>query len=98
MNTQFTVDLDRLDQLVTKLVGLAAHVNQQLDLIDEKVAGLDGAWEARAAGAYRDAHQKWAAGAREFAAGIAEISQAARATHDRYRHGIQINQSMLRGD
>lgn len=97
MNPEFTVDLERLDQLVSRLSNLAGYLTEQLDLIDDKVAGLDGAWEAIAAAAYRDAHQLWAAGAREFVTGITEISDAARAAHDRYTRAIEINRTMLGG-
>ena len=97
MNPEFTVDLERLDQLIIRLANLAGHLTEQLDLIDDKVASLDGNWEALAAAAYRDAHTLWSVGAREFAAGLADISDAARAANDGYLRGIEVNRRMLEG-
>lgn len=94
-NPEFTVDLERLDQLIIRLSNLAGYLTEQLDLIDDKVATLDGAWETLAANAYRDAHQLWAVGAREFGAGLADISDAARAAHNRYTRAIELNRTMF---
>ncbi|MGW0180302.1 WXG100 family type VII secretion target, partial [Nocardia sp. NPDC003345] len=91
MNPEFTVDLERLDQLITRLSNLAGYLTEQLDLIDDKVAGLDGAWETVAADAYRDAHRLWSTGAREFATGLADISDAARTSHTRYTNAAAVN-------
>lgn len=97
MSTEFTVDIQRLDDLVTRLSNLAGYLTEQLDLIDDKVAGLDGAWEALAATAYRDAHRLWSTGAREFATGLADISDAARTAHTRYITAAEVNRKMLQG-
>ncbi|MFQ6227914.1 WXG100 family type VII secretion target [Nocardia sp. NPDC002869] len=94
MNSEFTVDVECLDAIVTRLPNLATYLTEQLDLIDDKVAGLDGAWETVAA-AYRDAHLMWCAGAREFATGLADISDAARTAHTRYTTAAEVNRKML---
>ncbi|WP_040841491.1 WXG100 family type VII secretion target [Nocardia brevicatena] len=96
-NPEFTVNLERLDDIVTRLAGLAGYLTEQLDLIDDKVAGLDGAWETLAANAYRDAHRLWSTGAREFATGLADISDAARTAHNRYTTAAEVNRKMLQG-
>jgi WXG100 family type VII secretion target len=97
VNTGFTVDIQRLDDLVTRLSNLAAYLAEQLDLIDDKVADLDGVWETLAATAYRDAHLLWSTGAREFATGLADISDAARTAHTRYTTAAEVNGKMLQG-
>ena len=97
MNSEFTVDVERLDNLVARLSGLAGYLTEQLDLIDDKVATLDGAWETVAANAYRDAHRLWSTGAREFATGLADISDAARTAHTRYTTAAEVNRKMLDG-
>ncbi|MFI5716480.1 WXG100 family type VII secretion target [Nocardia sp. NPDC051750] len=95
MKSEFTVDLERLDGIAVRLANLATYITEQLDLIDDKVAGLDGAWEAVAAAAYRDVHQLWSTGAREFATGMNEMSDAAREAHDRYTSAIEFNRKLL---
>jgi hypothetical protein len=42
LTTEFTVDLDHLDEIVSRLAGLAGFVADNLDEIDNKVATL---WE-----------------------------------------------------
>ncbi|MFI6309958.1 WXG100 family type VII secretion target [Nocardia fusca] len=97
MNSEFAVDIERLDNLVSRLSSLAGYLTEQLDLIDDKVATLDGAWETLAANAYRDAHRVWSTGAREFATGLADISDAARTAHTRYTTAAEVNRKMLDG-
>ncbi|WP_280422702.1 WXG100 family type VII secretion target [Nocardia carnea] len=97
MSSEFAVDIERLDNIVARLSNLAAYLTEQLDLIDDKVATLDGAWETVAANAYRDAHRLWSVGAREFATGLADISDAARAAHTRYTTAAEVNRKMLQG-
>jgi WXG100 family type VII secretion target len=97
MSTEFTVDVERLDNLVARLSSLAGYLTEQLDLIDDRVATLDGAWETVAANAYRDAHRLWSTGAREFATGLADISDAARTAHTRYTTAAEVNRKMLDG-
>jgi WXG100 family type VII secretion target len=75
MSSEFTVDLDHLDQIVSRLAGLAGFVADHLDEIDAKVAALQGSgWESVAAQAYTDAHRQWVTGAREFAEGVRDMS------------------------
>ena len=97
MNSEFAVDIERLDNLVSRLSSLTGYLTEQLDLIDDKVATLDGAWETLAANAYRDAHRLWSTGAREFATGLADISDAARTAHTRYTTAAEVNRKMLDG-
>ncbi|MFI1465177.1 WXG100 family type VII secretion target [Nocardia carnea] len=95
MSSEFAVDTEQLDNLVTRLANLAGYLTEQLDLIDDKVATLDGAWETLAANAYRDAHRLRSTGAREFASGLAHISDTARTAHTRYTTAAQVNKKML---
>ncbi|MEU1984066.1 WXG100 family type VII secretion target [Nocardia sp. NPDC019395] len=95
MKSAFKVDLARLDQLAIRLADLATYLTEQLDQIDDKVANLDGVWEAVAAAAYRDAHALWAVGAREFVTGMTEMSDAARDAYDSYTSAIEFNRKLL---
>ncbi|MET9213260.1 MULTISPECIES: WXG100 family type VII secretion target [unclassified Nocardia] len=98
MAAEFKVDLDHLDQIVSKLAGLAGFVADHLDVIDDKVAGLVGTgWEGVAAEAYRVAHEEWVTGAREFAEGIRDMSAGANAAHGHYTAAVDVNVRMLRG-
>ncbi|PXX71290.1 WXG100 family type VII secretion target [Nocardia tenerifensis] len=98
MTTEFSVDLDQLDEVVARLSNLAGFVTDHLDEIDDRVATLAGSgWESVAAQAYAEAHRQWAAGAREFAEGIREMSDAAKKAHARYTRALDLNARMLQG-
>ncbi|MFI2284000.1 WXG100 family type VII secretion target [Nocardia beijingensis] len=96
--SEFSVNLDDLDQIVTRLSGLAGFINEHLDEIDDKITTLVGTgWESVAALTYSDAHRQWMIGAREFADGVREMSDAARKAHTRYSTAADINRQMLQG-
>ncbi|WP_062982868.1 WXG100 family type VII secretion target [Nocardia anaemiae] len=96
MSSQFSVDLDQLDRIVSRLNGLAGFLHDHLDELDHKVAALhSGSWESAAASAYADAHSQWLTAAREFAEGVAAVSDAAQKAHGRYTRAIDVNRRML---
>ncbi|MFE6924109.1 WXG100 family type VII secretion target [Nocardia sp. NPDC057663] len=96
MGSEFSVDMDQLDQIVARLAGLAGFVADHLDDIDDQVAKLKGtSWEGLAADAYQVAHLQWVTGAREFAEGIRDMSDAAKAAHGRYTTAADANKRML---
>ncbi|MEU1950846.1 WXG100 family type VII secretion target [Nocardia rhamnosiphila] len=98
MSSQFSVDLERLDDLVARLSNLSGFIVERLDEIDDRVASLAGTgWEGLAAQAYVVAHGQWTTGAREFADGVREMSEAARDAHTRYTEAIDVNFRMLSG-
>ncbi|MFD3508763.1 WXG100 family type VII secretion target [Nocardia sp. NPDC058666] len=99
MGSEFSLDLDHLEDIVAKVAGLASFVAEHLDEIDDRVATLVGTgWESVAADAYQVAHQQWATGAREFAEGIREMSASAKSAHTQYSAAIDTNRRMLSGE
>ncbi|MEU0504358.1 WXG100 family type VII secretion target [Nocardia sp. NPDC005998] len=97
-SSQFSVDLNHLDEIVARLSGLSGFISDHLDGIDDKVAALTGTgWESAAAQAYTEAHREWVTGAREFVEGIRDMSDAARKAHERYSNAINLNYKMLAG-
>ncbi|MBF4998431.1 WXG100 family type VII secretion target [Nocardia sp. BSTN01] len=96
MASRFTVDLEHLDQLVTRLSGLAGFIDDHLDDIHQRVTALRGTgWEGVAARAYDDAHREWISGAKELVDGIREMSDAAKAAHAGYSRALELNRRML---
>ncbi|MEU2043466.1 WXG100 family type VII secretion target [Nocardia niwae] len=96
--SEFTVDVDHLDQIVARLSGLAGFISDHLDDLDDKVAGLTGTgWESVAGRAYFEAHTKWVTAAREFAEGVRDMSDAARNAHSKYINAAEVNKQMLNG-
>jgi len=98
VSSTFTVDLDHLDDIVSRLSGLAGFITDHLDEIDKRVATVhDDGWTSAAAHAYAAAHTQWATAAREFADGVRTMSDAAKQAHADYTSAIETNRTMLRG-
>lgn len=98
MSSEFSVDLDHLDEIVTKLSALASFIGERLDWIDARVAAAaTTGWSGVAAQAYADAHREWIAGAREFVEGVQDMSDAARKAHENFTHAVDLNSKMLNG-
>jgi WXG100 family type VII secretion target len=96
--SSFRVELDRLDQVASRLAGLTAFMNDKLAELDRRVAALhDGSWSGRAASAHAEAHREWSAGAAEFNRGLADIESAAKQAHAKYSAAIVANKRMLGG-
>ncbi|WP_216893817.1 WXG100 family type VII secretion target [Nocardia alni] len=97
MSSRFSVELEQLDRIVARLNDLAGFVHDHLDELDRRVQTLssDG-WDGVAASAYRDAHARWLASAREFADGIATAGDAAKKAHGRYTGAVDVNRRILR--
>ncbi|MCP2277513.1 WXG100 family type VII secretion target [Nocardia amikacinitolerans] len=97
MSDEFMVDLDQLDQLVSRLSGLAGFIRDNLDELERAITGIQaGVWQGIASQAYADAHQEWAAKARDFARSVGDMSAAAKHAHTQYTEAATRNLSMLR--
>ncbi len=98
MSGNFGVDLEHLDQVVARLNGLSGYLTETFDEIDRRVKTLqNGAWEGVAAQAYAEAHTQWLGGAREFAQGVTDATEAAREAHGHYTQAVDTNGTMLNG-
>ncbi len=97
MGSQFSVDLDHLDQIVSRLSGLAGFIADHLTDIEQRVTTLQGTgWEGVAARAYDDAHREWMSGAQELVDGVREMSDSAKQAHTAYTRALDLNGRMLR--
>ncbi|GAB2518018.1 WXG100 family type VII secretion target [Nocardia heshunensis] len=94
----YSVDLDELDALVSRLSNLSKFLTDQFTALDTKVATLRaGGWNSDAAAAYEDAHRQWLTGAQEFAQGVTDVSDAASNAHRHYSSAIGANTQMFGG-
>ncbi|MVU81112.1 WXG100 family type VII secretion target [Nocardia sp. ET3-3] len=92
MTSEFSVNLEQLDQVVSQLGKLADFLRNHLDELDQKAESLTGgSWESAAASAYTEAHNQWSTSAKEFADGVADTSEAARLAHSSYTTVISLN-------
>ncbi|PPJ22490.1 WXG100 family type VII secretion target [Nocardia nova] len=96
MASRFSVDLEHLEHIVSRLSGLAAFIEDHLSDIEQRVASLQGTgWEGLAARAYDDAHREWISGARELVEGVKDMSDAAKEAHAAYTRALELNWRML---
>lgn len=97
MTDAFSVDLDQLDRIVSRLAGLAGFITEHLETLDEKVAKVHaGSWSGATADAHRAAHSQWATAAQEVNQGVADMSTAARNAHTQYTSAISANTTMFK--
>src|SRR5690554_2212686 len=98
MTSEFSIDLDHLEQVVTRLGGLVGTVSGNLDELVSRVSVLlqSGEWTGAAAAAYAAAHGKWVTGARELVEGLGQMQQAAKTAHTAYTDVEEMNVRMAR--
>ncbi|WP_084477726.1 WXG100 family type VII secretion target [Nocardia jejuensis] len=98
MSEEFSVDLNDLDAIVTRLSDLANFIGDQLSDLDRKVAAVrSGSWDSAGAVAYADAHSEWLSGAKELAEGVTDMGVVARNAHGHYTAAIGANTRMFGG-
>jgi len=95
MTGEYSVDLDQLDNIVSRLSSLAEFLTDHLSTLDQKSAAAhSGSWTGAAATAHETAHREWASSAKEFVQGINEMSTAARNAHTQYTAAQSANTRM----
>ncbi|KAF0836741.1 WXG100 family type VII secretion target [Nocardia caishijiensis] len=93
----FSVDLDELVQLITRVSGFVGFLNDSLDGLEQRIAVVQQTWHGRAADAQAAAFREWHHGATEVADGIDSMRAAVQAAHSRYTAAIEVNRKMLGG-
>ncbi|MBU3060686.1 WXG100 family type VII secretion target [Nocardia sp. NEAU-G5] len=97
MTGEYSVDLEQLDNIVTRLSSLAGFLTEHLDTLDHKSASVhSGSWTGATATAHETAHREWAAAARELVQGVRDMSTAARNAHTQYTAVQSANTRMFR--
>jgi WXG100 family type VII secretion target len=92
----FSVDLDQLDNIVSRLSGVAEFITDHLTILDQKVAAAHaGSWSGPTADAHRTAHSEWSSAAQEFVQGVVDMGAAARNAHTQYTSAVTANGTML---
>jgi len=96
MTEGYSVDLDQLDAIVSRLSGLARVITEHLTTLDAKTAAVyAGSWAGAAAASHQNAHREWASAATEFVDGITAMSTAARNAHTQYIAAHTANNHMF---
>ena len=97
MTGEYSVDLEQLDNIVTRLSSLAGFLTEHLDTLDQKSTVVhSGSWTGATVTAHENAHREWASAARELVQGVRAMSTTARNAHGQYTAVQSANARMFR--
>ncbi|MGS2809921.1 WXG100 family type VII secretion target [Nocardia sp. MW-W600-9] len=91
----FRVDLEELEQIVTRVAGFIGFLNDSLDGLQQRMSAVQQNWTGAAADAQAVAFREWHTGATDVADGIEIMRQVVQDAHDRYNAAIAANLAML---
>ncbi|MEP6696067.1 MAG: WXG100 family type VII secretion target [Pseudonocardiales bacterium] len=94
MSGPFTVDLDKLDGVVTRMGIFEKSIEARLAELDGRIQKMHGVWCGAAAAAQLATHREWMAGAREMRAGLVALKAAAATAHANYSAAVAANVRM----
>lgn len=92
---QVTVQLQTLDDVVSKLGAFGSDITAQLDELEQRVARLHVQWSGASATAHRKAHGEWSEGARQMAEGVDRMRRAASSAHAAFTDAARQNKSLF---
>jgi len=93
---EYSVDLTILDDVVSRLSGLAGFLSDQFAELDRRAASVHaGSWSGVAADAHAEAHAALMRAAVEFVQGVTDMHVAARTAHTAYAGGLAANTKMF---
>lgn len=91
----FRVDLDELEQMVTRVAGFTGFLEDSLDGLQQRISAVQQNWNGAAADAQAEAYRDWHTGATDVSEGIDAMRAAVQSAHDRYTAAIAANLAML---
>jgi len=91
---RFTVDLDRLADIVDRIARFDQHLESALDDADARVNRLHASWNGEAATRHREAHEEWKRGVAEMRSALAVMRQNALTAHENYLNAVTANVRM----
>ena len=95
MKTRYTVDLDHLDDVATRLRGVTEFIEGHLNELESRLAALHLTWTGTTAINHAEAHRKWELGARDVRDGLVGMQDALKLAREGYQSAIDANLRML---
>ncbi|QNG17769.1 WXG100 family type VII secretion target [Rhodococcus triatomae] len=92
--SKFRVDLDRLDETISKVETFDSNVDDIITAVEGHLADLHETWTGRAAQAQRDAHDDWTRGVQQMREALEDLRAAGRIAHDNYSDAVETNMRM----
>lgn len=95
MAGEYSVDLDDLEILISRLTAYQGFLIDQLDELERRVRALSSTWSAAAATAFEDAHRDWAAGVAGVSTALETMRHNAEQAHTSYTGVGVANKKMV---
>ncbi|WP_029107066.1 WXG100 family type VII secretion target [Mycobacterium sp. URHD0025] len=92
--SRYTVDLDRLQDFIGRLVQFHSRAEQVAVEVDQQVAALHGTWAGDAAEAHKRQHDEWTEAAAQMRAALEQLRTKIDAAHRSYAGAVALNTAM----
>lgn len=92
--SRYTVDLDRLQDFVSRLSQFDVRVEQIATELDHQIAVLHGTWAGHAADAHRSQHDEWTEAAAQMRDALKQLRTKVDAAHRCYAEAVALNTAM----
>ncbi|MCV7203563.1 WXG100 family type VII secretion target [Mycolicibacterium peregrinum] len=92
--SRYTVDLDRLQDFVSRLSQFDAQAEQVAAEVDRQIATLHGTWTGDAADAHKSQHDEWTAAAAQMREALKQLRTKVDAAHRCYSDVVALNTAM----
>ena len=94
MTSRFSVDLDHLDSVVSRMGAFDIALDEHLRKLDARIGRLHTTWTGDTARAQRDAHDEWMRAARSMRQAQATMRGIAETAHGNYQAAVAANVRM----
>ena len=94
MGSAYSVDLDRMHDVVQRLARFDTALDVHLEQLDRRMARLHATWSGDAARAQREAHEEWMHAATSMRAALATMRTITKTAHGNYLGAVTANVRM----
>lgn len=92
--TGYTVDVDALNKLRSKMQAYLAHCETSLSRVESLIGQVSQSWDGAAAEAYEARHRNWVRSAHDMRTALADFTAWSTQAEDAYRTVMAMNLRM----
>ncbi|MEN4448314.1 MULTISPECIES: WXG100 family type VII secretion target [Mycobacteriaceae] len=92
--TGYTVDVDALNELRSKMQAYLAHCETSLSRVESLIGQVSQSWDGAAAEAYEARHRDWVRSAHDMRTALADFTAWSTQAEDAYRTVMAMNLRM----
>ncbi len=94
MGSPYSVDLDRMVDVVERMAKFDTALDAQLEKLDRRITRLHTTWTGDAARAQREAHEEWMHAATSMRQALATMRSITKTAHGNYHGAVTANVRM----